>query len=92
MENRQSAIENQLSERDIRMIGRVCGWGAVLLLLFTVLTGYGISEFRTVSSLTFGILDKATSHRLHNYTDIPMLILLSLHVGLALWGRLGRRD
>jgi cytochrome b subunit of formate dehydrogenase len=74
------------------MIGRVCGWVAALLLLFTVFTGYGISEFRTVTSITFGILGKATSQRLHHYTDIPLLIFLSAHIGLALWGRLGRRD
>lgn len=81
-----------LSERNIRMIGRVCGWASALLLLFAVLTGYGISEFRTVTSLTFGILGKATSQKLHHRTDIPLLIFLSVHIGLALWGRLGRRD
>lgn len=81
-----------LSERNIRMIGPVCGWASALLLLFTVLTGYGISEFRTVTSLTFGILGKATSQKLHNYTDMPLYIFLSVHIGLALWGRLGRRD
>jgi len=70
----------------------MCGWVTALLLLFTMLTGYGISEFRTVSSLTFGILGKATSQRLHHYTDIPMIIFFSVHVGIALWGRLGRRD
>jgi thiosulfate reductase cytochrome b subunit len=68
----------------------VCGWVAALLLLFTVLTGYGISEFRTVTSITFGILSKATSQQLHHYTDLPVLVFLSVHIGLALWGRLGR--
>ena len=60
-------------------------------MLFTMLTGYGISEFRTVSSLTFGILGKATSQRLHHYTDIPMLIFLSVHIGITLWVRLVHR-
>jgi hypothetical protein len=52
----------------------------------------GISEFRTVTGITFGILGKATSQRLHHYTDVPLLIFLSSHIGLALWGRLGRHD
>lgn len=81
-----------LPKRNIERIGRVCGWAAALLLLFTILTGYGISEFRTVTSITFGILGKATSQRLHHYTDVPLLIFLSVHIGLALWGRLGRYD
>ena len=51
-----------------------------MLLLFTMLTGYGITEFRIVGSLTFGILDKATFHRLHHYTDIPLVVALLVHV------------
>jgi cytochrome b subunit of formate dehydrogenase len=81
-----------LSKRNIERIGRLCGWTAALLLLFTVLTGYGISEFRTVTSITFDILGKATSQRLHHYTDLPLLVFLSVHIGLALWGRLDRQN
>ncbi|MDY7040122.1 MAG: hypothetical protein SVX38_04590 [Chloroflexota bacterium] len=80
-----------LSKLDLRRIGRWCGWAAAVLLLFTLLTGYGISEFRTVSRLTFGILDKAAAHRLHHYTDIPLFVFLVMHVGIALWGRLSSR-
>jgi thiosulfate reductase cytochrome b subunit len=86
------ATSGSLLKRNLRRIGRWCGWAAAVLLLFTILTGYGISEFRTVSSLTFGALGKATSQRLHHYTDMPLLVFLSVHIGLALWGRLDRRD
>jgi len=85
-------VNGLLSEQNLRRIGRWCGWAAALLLLFTVLTGYGITAFRTVTSLTFGILGKATSQRLHHYTDIPLLVFLIAHIGLALWERLGRHD
>jgi thiosulfate reductase cytochrome b subunit len=81
-----------LSKRNLRRIGRWCGWAAALLLLLTVLTGYGITEFRIVTRLTFGVLGKATSQRLHYYTDVPLIIFLTIHVGLALWRRLGRGD
>jgi hypothetical protein len=74
--------------KTIRRIGRWCGWAAMALLIFTALTGYGISEFRIVSSLTFGLLNKVVSHRLHHYTEVPMLVLLIAHVGIAVWGRL----
>ena len=81
-----------LSKRNLRRIGRWCGWAAALLLLFTVLTGYGIIEFRIVTRLTFGVLGKAISQKLHHYTDLPLIIFLLVHIGLALWRRLGRQD
>ena len=77
--------------RNIRRIGRWLGWAALALLAFTVLTGYGISQFRIVNSLTFGLLHKASSHRLHHYTDIPLAVFTLMHVSIAVWGRLGAR-
>jgi cytochrome b subunit of formate dehydrogenase len=76
------------SKRNIRKIGRWCGWAALLLLAFTLITGYGISQFRIVSSLTFGLLDKVSSHRWHHYTDIPLAIFTLMHVIVAVWFRL----
>lgn len=80
-----------LSEETIKTIGRGCGWAVVALLLFTILTGYGITEFRIVTSFTFEILGKASSQRLHHYTDLPLIILLVIHVGTSLWVRFGPR-
>ena len=76
-------------KRMVRRIGRWAGWAALVLLLFTLLTGYGISQFRIVSDLTFGLLNKAVAHKLHHYTDVPLVVFTLLHVGIALWGRLG---
>jgi uncharacterized membrane protein len=73
--------------RILRNIGRYCGWLAIGLLLFTLLTGYGISEFRTVETLTFGLLNKAVAHRMHAYTEVPMVLLLGVHIGIAVWAR-----
>lgn len=72
----------------IRRIGRWCGWAALVLLAWTMLTGYGISQFRVVTSLTAGILNKAVSQRLHHYTDVPLLVFALVHVGIGVWGRL----
>jgi len=73
--------------RNIRRVGRWCGWVAFVLLLFTLLTGYGISEFRIVTSMTLGVLDKGVSHRWHHYTDVPLLVFALAHVVIAVWGR-----
>ena len=78
-----------MSRRPVRRIGRWCAWAAAVLLMLTMLTGYGISEFRVVGRLTFGVLDKGTAHRLHHYTDIPLLTFLLIHIAISLWLRLG---
>jgi hypothetical protein len=72
----------------LRRIGRICGWLGLGLLLFTLLTGYGIAEFRIVTPLTLNLLNKAAAQRLHAYTEVPMLVLLAVHVGIAVWARL----
>ncbi len=79
--------QRTISKGTIRKIARWCGWLALALLLVTMLSGYGISQFRVVDRVTFGLLSKAISHRLHLNIEIPLLVLTLLHVGLVLWGR-----
>jgi cytochrome b subunit of formate dehydrogenase len=74
----------------IRWIGRLCGWGALILLVITILTGYGITEWRILEPLTFGLIGKASAQRLHPYTEVPMVLLLAVHVAIAKWPR--RKD
>jgi thiosulfate reductase cytochrome b subunit len=76
------------NKHHIRAIGRVCGWGTMALVLLTLLTGYGITQFRIVGPLTFGLLTKAAAQRWHAYTDLPLVVFLAVHVGIALWWRI----
>lgn len=71
----------------IRKVGRVCGWLGLGLLSFTLLTGYGIAEFRIITPLTLNLMNKAVAQRLHAYTEVPMIILLLVHIGVAVWAR-----
>jgi cytochrome b subunit of formate dehydrogenase len=73
----------------IRTLGRIFGWTAFALLLLTILTGYGITDFRIVTPLTFGILNKAVAQRLHPYTEVALVLLLLAHIAIALWARRG---
>lgn len=80
-------------KRRIRQIGRWFGWVALGLVLLTILTGYGITQFRVVDPLTAGLLGKAVSQRWHEYVGLLVLLFLTLHVGIALWWRWkGARD
>ncbi len=77
----------------IRRIGRWFGWLALTFLLLTLLTGYGITAFRIVDPLTFGVLGKAVSQRWHELVGVLVLAFVTLHVGIALWWRFkGARD
>jgi regulator of protease activity HflC (stomatin/prohibitin superfamily) len=49
-----------------------------LLLAFIIIylvTGFGITEYQTVEALTFGILSKNLSFRIHEVLWIPLIIL-----------------
>jgi len=50
---------------------------AVLVILYLV-TGFGITEFRAVETLTFGLLTKNLAFKIHNNLWIPFIILLGL--------------
>ena len=77
----------------IRRIGRWFGWLALAMVLLTLLTGYGITQWKVVDPLTLGFLSKAVSQRWHEAAGLLIVVFLGLHVGIAVWGRLiGARE
>ncbi len=54
---------------------------AIVIVLYGV-SGFGITEFRTVETLTFGLLTKNLAFKIHNSLEIPFVILLLLHLCL----------
>jgi cytochrome b subunit of formate dehydrogenase len=54
---------------------------AIVIVLYIV-TGFGINEFRTIETLTFGLLTKNLAFKIHNVLLIPFIILLILHLCL----------
>jgi thiosulfate reductase cytochrome b subunit len=69
---------------------RAVGWLLLALAFLLVVTGLGITEYRTVEAITFGILGKALSFQLHSLLWIPFLVVLACH--LALSCRAGKRE
>jgi len=59
-------------------------WTIAVALVVYVITGFGITEFRTVESWTFGYLGKATSMKIHNGLEWPFAILLAIHIFVSL--------
>lgn len=56
---------------------------AIVTVLYAV-SGFGITEFRTVEALTFGLLTKNLAFWIHNALSIPFALLLVLHISLQL--------
>jgi cytochrome b subunit of formate dehydrogenase len=68
---------------------RVVGWLLLAFALLLVITGLGITEWRSTEAVTFGLLPKALSFQLHSLLWIPFLVILAGHVLLSC--RAGKR-
>ena len=67
----------------LRMFKKIVRWLLLVAILLYILTGYGISEFRVVESITFGLLSKPLAFKMHNWLIYPTAALLVLHVCLT---------
>ncbi|MFH1256627.1 MAG: cytochrome b/b6 domain-containing protein [Candidatus Diapherotrites archaeon] len=58
-------------------------WAFMAVTVVIVVSGFGISYYREVEALTFGLLNKALSFTLHDVLTIPFVVLLVLHLYLT---------
>jgi Ni,Fe-hydrogenase I cytochrome b subunit len=70
--------------REMAELKRIVHGLLALSLLVYIITGYGITEFRTVEPLTFRIVNKAISLKIHEALGIPFLALLLVHIYLSI--------
>ena len=59
---------------------RMIQWALLGVTILYVLTGLGITEFRTIEAATFGLLSKNLSFAIHDNLLIPFIVLLVVHV------------
>ena len=59
-------------------------WLLLILAIIFLISGFGITEFRIVESLTFGLLTKPLAFKIHDNLWIPFILLMGLHVFLSL--------
>jgi len=69
--------KNMISHPLLKRI--IIGLLLVTIVLYAV-SGFGITEYRTVEALTFGLLTKKLAFRIHDYLFIPFLVLLTAHI------------
>ena len=68
----------------MRLMKTIIRWSLLSVALVFMISGFGITEFRTVESLTLGLLTKKLAFEIHEYLWIPFIVLLALHVLLSL--------
>jgi len=71
-----------ISERSQETIKRVVRYLLLTVIIVYIVSGFGITEFRTVESLTLGVLTKPLSFKIHNYLLPALAALLILHISL----------
>lgn len=62
-------------------------WLLALAAILYIISGLGITQYRTVEAITLGLLTKELSFRVHNSLLIPFIVLLGLHIYLTLAAR-----
>ena len=59
---------------------RIVQWLLAIVIIAYIITGFGITEYRIVESLTLGLLTKPLAFKIHNNLWIPFVALLILHI------------
>jgi cytochrome b561 len=67
-------------------------WLFLVVTILFLITGFGITEFRIVETITLGWLPKSLALRIHNDLWIPFVVLLVLHIFLPFFGRKAAGD
>ena len=66
---------------------RTIRWLLAIVAIAFLVTGFGITEFRVVETLTFGLLSKSLAFKIHDALWIPFMLLLGLHIFFSLFLR-----
>ena len=69
------------------MAAKIVHYSLLLIVAIFLLTGFGITEFRIVETITFGLLGKALAFQIHTFIWEPFLVLLALHIFFTFWLR-----
>jgi len=59
---------------------QIVHWSLLAVLLLYLLTGFGITSYRAVEFITFGLLTKPLAFKIHDNLIIPFVVLIGLHI------------
>jgi hypothetical protein len=59
-----------------------------IVIIIFIVTGFGISDYQIIESLTGGTLSKLTSFQIHSNLIIPLTVLLIVHIAFTVGKKL----
>jgi cytochrome b subunit of formate dehydrogenase len=71
-------------DMDKKQIRKIVHWGLLVIIIVSIITGFGIIRHRIIQIMTFGLLSKPVSYILHSFLVFPLVIFLYLHIYLTL--------
>jgi hypothetical protein len=63
----------------------------IVSILFIV-TGFGISNYQIIESLTGGTVSKLTSFQVHSNLIIPFIVLFIAHIGFTIGKKIQKKN
>jgi thiosulfate reductase cytochrome b subunit len=69
-----------MKEKNRIQIRKTAAYFSIATVILYIVTGYGITQYRTVEKLTFGLLSKSLSFKIHSWLIIPLIIFLFTHL------------
>ena len=67
-----------------KTIKKLIHWSLTFFIIIYIITGFGITEYRTIQTISFGLITKPSAFYLHTILIYPFIILLVLHILLTL--------
>lgn len=83
-----------MSRREVSvyiLLKKAVRWLLLAAVALYLVSGLGITAYRTIDDLTFGLLTKDRAFRLHDVLLAPFIALLVIHIGLPPLMRVLRR-
>jgi len=65
-----------------QLVKKLIQWTLTALVIIYLITGFGITEYRIVEPLTFGLLTKSLAQKIHINIEIPFIVSLISHIWL----------
>jgi len=59
---------------------QIVHWSLLSVIALYIVTGFGITSYRTVESITFGLLTKPLAFKIHDNLIIPFIVMIGLHI------------
>ncbi|MBU1111882.1 MAG: hypothetical protein ABIG93_02280 [archaeon] len=85
-------VKNKSEKTDvINIVKKIIQWTLFTIVALYVITGLEMTQFQLIEKITFGLLGKALSSRIHTNLLIPFLILLIGHMTTPLWYKLKKK-